>query len=150
MTCRNLFVQIHSQPRCNRRQNVSILPLNWVFQNLRVEATPCLYAFLNQEIRAAKTKLDVGRPLNGTTVQMRRNLRVMCFGHTRNLLCIQDSTDTSERELQDAGKPPNENMRKLVLGVNRSPVAIGMEVMAATRAIASTFAGGTGSSSQSG
>ena len=81
-----------------------------------MEAVPCLNALLNQEIRAAKANLNVGRSLNRPTIQMRCNLRVVCFGHTRNLLCLQDSTDTAQRELQDAGSLPLENLRKLVLG----------------------------------
>ena len=64
------FVQLDPQAGSGRWNDVSFLPANRLFENLRLKTVPGLNALLNQEIRAAGVNLNVGGPLDRPTIQM--------------------------------------------------------------------------------
>ena len=72
------------------------------------------------------------------------------LGHHGDFLGFEDAAALADVELDDLGGLLLEESANSYLVARRSPEAIGMLVCAATRAISSTFSGGTGSSNQKG
>ena len=84
-----LTMQFDAKPRRVRRDDVTVDPLDRRFQDLRMKAAPGLDAFEQEEVGTAGGELDVRGPYNRPGVQVRRDLRVMRFGHPGDLLRFQ-------------------------------------------------------------
>src|SRR5947209_19636182 len=79
------FVELDAEAGRGRRDDVAVLPAYRRLQDLGVEAAPILDAFEDQEIRRAGADLDIGGALDRAAIEMRRDLRVMRFGHAGDL-----------------------------------------------------------------
>ena len=115
-----------------------------------MEAVPALDALEDEEIRAARGELDVGRADDRPAIEVRRDLGVVRFRHRGDLLRLQDAADPAEVHLQDRGGAGFEHRANSYFVVSRSPVAIGIRHCAATFAISSGASGGVGSSNHKG
>src|SRR5262245_18029546 len=89
------LVDLHSESRLLRRNDVAVLPLEGLLQDVRVKALPALDTFQDQEIRAAGGELDIRRAHDRPAVEMRRNLRVMNLGEAGDLLRFEQSADAA-------------------------------------------------------
>ncbi len=117
----DLFVQLDAEAGLLRRDDEAILPADRLFEDLSVEAVPALDAFEDEKVRAARRELDVGRADDRPAIEMRRDLRVMRFGHGGDLLGFENAPDPAQIHLQDRGGAGLEHAGELVLC--RQPLA---------------------------
>src|SRR5215468_1599828 len=112
----DLLVELDAEAGLGGRDDAALLPADRLLQDLGVEAAPGLDALEDEEIRAAGSEMDVGRALDRTAIEMRRDLRVVGLGHAGDLLRLEQAADAAERHLQDGGGAQLEHAGELVLG----------------------------------
>src|SRR5580704_16625670 len=101
---RDLFVEFDPEARLFRRDDITLLPADRLFQEPRLEAVPALDALQNEEIRAAGRKLDIGRADDRPAIEMRRDLSVVSLRHRGDLFGLQETPDPAQIHLQDRGR----------------------------------------------
>ena len=80
-----------------------------------MEAAPVEDSLEDEKVRRAGRELDVGSTDDRAAVQMRRDLRVVRFGHPGDLLRLEQPSDAAEVRLQDRSRAAGENPGELVL-----------------------------------
>src|ERR1700690_2110481 len=93
---RHLFIQLDAEPRLLRRDDEAILPTDRLFKDLAMEAVPALDALEDEKIRAASRELNVSRADDRPAIEVRRDLRIMRFRHSGDLLRFQDAADAAQ------------------------------------------------------
>ncbi len=112
----HILVQFDAQARRRRRDDVAVLPDHGFLQDLGVEAAPRLNAFEDQEVGRTRTDLYVGGALDGATVEVRRDLRVIGLGHAGDFLGLQEAADAAQGHLQDGRRLRLQHPGEFVLG----------------------------------
>src|SRR3984885_12068624 len=113
---RHLFIQLDAEPRLLRRDDEAILPTDRLFEDLPMEAVPALDALEDEKIRAARRELNVRRADDRPAIKVRRDLRVVSFRDSRDLLRFKDAADAAQIHLQDRCGAGFEHAREFILG----------------------------------
>src|ERR1700720_588696 len=93
---RHLLVELDAEPRLLRGDDKAIFPADRLLEDLRMKAVPALDALEDEKIRAAGCELNVGGADNRSAIEVGRDLRVMRFCDSRDLLRFQDAADAAE------------------------------------------------------
>ena len=115
-----------------------------------MEAAPVPDPFEDQEVRTACAELDVRRADDRAAVEVGRDLGVVGLRQGGDLLPLEQAADPAQLSWRIDAAPVSRTRENSYFVVSRSPVAIGIDVARATRAISSGISGGVGSSNQSG
>src|SRR6202161_606745 len=97
----DFLIEFDAEPRLLRRDDEAIFPADRLFEDLPMEAVPALDALENEEGRAARRELNGGCADDRPAIKMRRDLRVVRFGHAGDLLRFEDAADAAQIHLQD-------------------------------------------------
>ena len=117
MVFQYFFIKLYAKSRFGRRYNIPFLPPDRFFENFSIEAAKYFYTFLHQEIGTAGVNMYIGHKHHGTGIKMRGYLCITGFGHTGDFFRFQDSTDTSNGELQDGGGLSLQQLPELIFCV---------------------------------